>query len=337
MKIISKAENLKTNLTHLFFLNMSFNEHSKVEVDYSILKLLAYYEIFKHPLKLDEIWVRLDLKGVSYQNVKSSLDRLYSEELIYKQGVYYSLKHHLKAIDNREDGELRAKKLMKIAKRMASLIYCFPFVRAVFISGSLSKGSVPEDADIDYFIITKKNRLWIARTMLVIFKRIFLLGSKEYFCVNYFVDEDNLEIPDKNIFTATEVSTLIPMRGEKHYQLFIKKNSWYRDFYPNLNLPYPNVTSNSGVSKKFSSTILEPLFFNALAEKLDKYFMKRTYNRWANMYGEGYSDKEFELAFRSKRGTSKNHNKNYQKKVLNTVEKNLAYARSQKKTEPVNG
>lgn len=305
------------------------------EIELAILKVLAYYHIFHHPLTVDEIYDKVEIEGVNRKALKESLQSLLASTAISEYAGYYFLPDSPSIVKNRQDGELRAQKLMRKANRMSGVIYWFPFVRAVLISGSLSKGTVPEDADIDYFIITKRSRLWISRTLLVMFKRAFLLGSKKYFCVNYFVDEDHLEIPDKNIFTATEVSTLIPLKGKTYWRKFAEQNEWYKTFYPNITLPML-ASKEPGFSKSLSRYILEPLFFHGLAEKLEKYFMKKTYSRWMNMYGEGYSDKEFELAFRTHRGTSKNHDKNYQKRVLNAVEENVNLALSQVKIETVN-
>ena len=38
------------------------------------------------------------------------------------------------------------------------------------------------------------------------------------FCINYFVDSENLEIQEKNIFTATELVTLLPTFGREMYE-----------------------------------------------------------------------------------------------------------------------
>ncbi len=118
-------------------------------------------------------------------------------------------------------------------KSRPKLISRFPFVRAVLASGSLSKGYMDEKSDIDFFIITAPHRLWIARTLLVLYKRLFLGGSHKHFCVNYFVDEDHLEIEEKNLFTATELATVLPLYGAEQYKSLIKTNGWVRDFFPN--------------------------------------------------------------------------------------------------------
>lgn len=301
-------------------------------VELAVLKVLAYYHIFHHPLNAMDIAQRVEIEGLSTRDAENVLKDLLAAGVIAEYNGYYFLPDSDEIVKKRLAGEVRAKRLMRKARQMSGIIYAFPFVRGVLISGSLSKGVVPEDADIDYFILTKRNRLWIARTLLVLFKRLFLLGSKKHFCVNYFVDEDHLEIPDKNIFTATEVSTLIPLRGDQFCQKFADKNSWYQEFFPNV--PFPKISSDKpGFAKRVSRSIIEPLFFHLMAEKFEKYFMKKTYARWMRMYGNGYSDKEFELAFRTHRGTSKNHNKNYQKRVLDAVEDNLSQALSHLKLE----
>lgn len=306
------------------------------QTELAVIRLLSYYHIFHHPLTVREITERVQVKGIDRSEIEKTLESLVNTDAICEYGGYYFLNDSQSIVKRRQDGEGRAKRLMQTAHRMSKIIYAFPFVRAVLISGSLSKGSVPEDADIDYFIITKKNRLWIARTLLVLFKRAFLLGSKKYFCVNYFVDEDHLEIPDKNIFTATEVTTLIPLKGKELCQKFAETNAWYRELYPNISLRTPDQEPKRFI-KGVSRYVLEPLFFHALAERLEKFFMRKTYARWMSMYGGGYSDKEFELAFRTHRGTSKNHDKNYQKRVLTAVEENTQRTINQIKVETVNG
>ncbi len=91
-----------------------------------------------------------------------------------------------------------------------------------------------ERSDLDFFIITAPNRLWIARTLLVLYKRVFLANSHKHFCVNYFIDEKHLEIEEKNLFTATELATVIPLYGSKQYENLQGVNSWLARILPQL-------------------------------------------------------------------------------------------------------
>lgn len=220
----------------------------------------------------------------------------------------------------REKGNALAQKRLPLAARMSSLISSFPFVRGVGISGSLSKNYMDEKSDIDFFIITTPGRLWVARTLLVLFKKIFLFNSFRYFCVNYLISEDNLEIEDKNIFTATELVTLIPMYGADIFRLFYAENGWAFRHLPNSNLrPMDGIRPARARGLKW---VAERLLSGSLGRALDHRFMQLTIRHWKRKFPE-YSRTEFHHAFRSRRNVSKHHPQNFQRKVLEALESRI--------------
>lgn len=129
--------------------------------------------------------------------LKLLIETLVDANYLYQYGHYYSISTNTDFIIQREENTRRALQIMPMARRMTKIISWFPFVRAVLISGSLSKNVITPDGDIDYFIITGRGRLWVTRTLLVLFKKIFLLNSHKYFCINYFIDDTHLEIEEK--------------------------------------------------------------------------------------------------------------------------------------------
>ena len=153
-------------------------------------------------------------------------------ETIFLHDDFYSLHNNPLLAYRRKEGNLRAKKLIPRAYAIGRFLYRFPFVRAIAISGSLSKDFADEKADIDFFIITKANRLWIARTMMHLFKKLtFITGHQHYFCMNYYVDEEALLIQDQNIFTAIEIRTLLPVCGGRQHDNFFEVNNWACKFF----------------------------------------------------------------------------------------------------------
>ena len=86
-------------------------------------------------------------------------------------------------------------KAIKISRKIAK----FPFVESVNLSGSLSKGYYDLEDDIDFFIITKPNRLWIARTLLILYKKVFLLNSKKHFIFEVFFFEFYMFLIHQNV------------------------------------------------------------------------------------------------------------------------------------------
>lgn len=286
-----------------------------------ILRTLAYYDIFKYPLTKEDLVESCTMSDNFTTNCEDTLNDLIKKGVIYKFGNYYSISDNQNYVDQRITGNKKALKWMKKARRFSRLISYFPFVRSVSLSGSLSKGFIGDDPDIDYFIITEPNRLWLARTLLVIFKKAFLLNSHKYFCINYFIDTENLEIEEKNLFTATEVRTLIPVYGEDIARAFFSENSWIKNYFPNF-----KVNGLDEVHEPKSNIIKRLMEFTLKGkhgEWIDTRFMDITVNHWHKKFKTRYNENEFDLVFKSSKKISKHHPQNFQKKVLNEYNSRL--------------
>jgi len=283
-----------------------------------ILRLLCYFDVFNHPLSRKELEVLVGSEKESA--VQSTLEQLLSDRAIYSSEEYFGIHESIvNQVQMRKEKEQRAQKYYQKLPKYLRIIKSFPFVRGVAISGSLSKNVMHEDGDIDYFIVTAPGRLWISRTLLVLFKKVFLLNSRKYFCVNYFVDEENLEIADKNIFTAIEVNYLIPAYNSALFEDFKTKNSWTNNF---LTGGCPESAIKAVEPKKGMKKILELFFYGGWGDRVDLFFMKRTYKRWQKKF-KGFDAKKFELTMRTNRGVSKHHPRDFQSKVLREYETRL--------------
>jgi hypothetical protein len=276
------------------------------------LKTLLYFSIFNYPLKFEEIYMFSNLKNRKLLEIE--LDDLLKNEIIFKIGNYYLCENKDDQVKRRIDGNRMAKRVFLKAKKVSRFIAKFPFVQGVGISGSLSKGYHDKESDIDFFIITAPQRLWIARTLLILYKKIFLLNSKKYFCVNYFISSDNLEINEKNRFTATELITLIPVCGENAFQTFYKKNEWARKYYPNYFKSY-NIET---IKKPFLIKQLEMLLKTSIGNVFDTLFLKLTYKKWKRKF-KTLEKPDFKIAMKSTKSVSKHHPQNFQKTVINTL------------------
>ena len=191
-----------------------------------LIRFLAYFDIFKHPLQQKE------LEQMLAQPLGDLLEALCNKGVLYCIDGFYMLEKNHEWFHQRLDKNKRAKSYHKKIKNVSKIIRLFPFTRSICISGSLSKGVMDKDGDIDFFIMAANNRIWLNRTMLILFKKIFLLNSKKYFCVNYFIDEKILEIPDQNIFTAMEIWHLMPVNNQVLYDQFMKDNHWIHSYFP---------------------------------------------------------------------------------------------------------
>src|SRR6218665_186246 len=200
---------------------------------HAVYGCICYFDIFSHPVTLQEAVEYASFKMTAGQ-VRLILKELVEQELIAaKDGFYFLPEADPFCIRKRSELEHRFQKNQKSIRRYAWLISRFPFVESVSISGSCSKGLMDEDGDVDYFIIPSPRKVWLCRTLLIAFKKLFLFNSKKYFCVNYFVDVNHLEIPDRNPFVAMEIKTLLPLSNKAVFENFLQVNEWAGQFLPN--------------------------------------------------------------------------------------------------------
>lgn len=274
------------------------------------LRALLYFDIFDYPLTAAEV-VQYSPAVINF-STERFLENLVSRKILFRFENFYSLQDDPRLAVRRMKGNALAEKKMKTAKRFSRLISLVPFVRAVMLSGSISKGYMDENSDIDYFIVTETNRLWIARTMLAIFRRVFLFNSHKNLCTNYFIDNHNLEIGEKNIFTAIELRTTKPMFGASTIEKFHAANAWALSFLPNFVLQ--NGTASNG--DFFLKTTVEKIFSLRMVDHFNAWLMKKSLDYWKRKYGQIVHPTDFEIAFRSTTGISKSHPQFFQKKVL---------------------
>lgn len=290
-------------------------------VDEQIIRTLLYYDIFNYPLTSKEIFRFLGTKHQDELSLTTSLQGLCERQIIYRFKNLYGLKNSSSLAERRLKGNNEAEKYLQLAKKKGNFISKFPFVRAVLASGSLSKGYMDENSDLDFFIVTEPNRLWIARTLLVMYKRLFLFNSHKYFCVNYFVDENHLEIEEKNLFTATELATVIPLYGSKQYENLHRENGWLKAYFPNYS---PRNTKDVPVTKSgWIQGMFEKVLNTFFGKALEEYFQEKTLSRWRKQYEKNYSASDFKVAFKSKSYASKNHPRNFQRSVMEVYQEKL--------------
>src|SRR5258708_8464730 len=282
----------------------------------SILKVLAYFDLFNYPVSAEEILFFLD-QDVPASELNEGLEALTAGKYLFRLGSLYSLRDDPRAAERRIKGNKHAAELLVIADRVSRFLYQFPYVRGVGISGSLSKHYAAENADIDYFIITRSNRLWIARSFMHLFKKwSFLTGKQHWYCMNYYVDEEALEIEEKNIFTATELITLLPACGNGGLVKFFDANDWATDYFPH----YRRRKREAPVypPPSFLKRTLEKIFDNRAGDRLDDFLPRLTAQRWKNKEDRGVlNGKGDKMSLKTSKHFSRPNPEVFQQKILN--------------------
>lgn len=288
-----------------------------------LLNVLAYFGVFNHPLTAAELQ-NLARNYYAFSHVQNALYEMVGQNFCTVYKGYFTLSNNAKqAVSARSEKEEFAKSFFNKLPFYARLISAFPYVRGVAVSGSLSKGVMHADGDIDYFIVTAHNRLWLTRIWLVLFKKIFLFNSRKYFCVNYFVSEKHLQIPDQNRFTATEIVTLLPVFNAEIFTHFKAANTFIKGYYGHFEHPISIPVQKRRI--EFFKPFAEWLFNNKIGDFLDIISMHITVWRWHIKF-KTFDRNKFGLTLRSTRNVSKHHPRDFQTVVLNKMEEILMNA-----------
>ena len=281
------------------------------------LKTILYFSIFRYPLNKDEIHSYTNYETIT--ETEKELQHLIDEKILRKVDEFYVYGSDLDSVIKRMRGNMYAKKAMKKAGKKAKFIAKFPYVEAVGISGSLSKGYYDNLSDIDFFVITKPNKLWICRTLLMLYKKIFLFNSRRYFCVNYFVSSSQLEIEEQNRFTATELKTLIPMQGKAAFEQFYQSNLWIKDYFSKFE---PKVNTIQNTSKPLFTKGIELICDTKIGTATDYIFKQITLRKWQSKFRD-MQQEDFKVALKTTKNISKHHPSNFQKKVILSLNSKL--------------
>lgn len=280
----------------------------------NILKTLGYFDLFHYPLTREEISL-FHAENIPRSGIDAGLEDLLASRCIFRIDEFYSLHNDLSLAERRKKGNSMAAQQMRTAHRVAKLLSKFPYTKGIAVSGSLSKNFATDKTDIDFFIITEANRLWIARTFMHLYKKFtYLTGRQHWFCMNYYVDEAELEISEKNIFTAMEIATLIPMQGKVSLDDFMAGNDWIKEYFP------VNRASNTYVPeirKSFACRIIERIFRGDFGNTVDMWLMGITDRRWKKKTEKHeVNRKGAMLAMSVGRHFSKPDPRNFQHKII---------------------
>ncbi len=289
-------------------------------MELQVLKCLHYFDLFDHPLNVSEIHRFLQSKAEESE-IKIALQKLIATNSAYSFQDYYGLLHLEKKVHDRIKYEKNAFGHHETSVKHGHIILNIPFVSGVCISGSLSKGVMKDDADIDYFIFAKSGKIWLAKFFVKAYKFLILKNRKELFCTNYFISDENLTIEEQNLYTATELATLIPISSKNLYDQLLLANTWYKTYLPNISIDDTNYIErpfNKSKIKRWTELILNNPLGSILNYIIRSASVLRNHLKYNNK-----KNKDFELMYRSTFDQIKVHDSNHQKNTLRKYNSNI--------------
>lgn len=254
----------------------------------SIYHTVVFFAAQGVPLTLMEIYSYListdrprDAAADSLSKIKQTLDEELSG-LIVEEGGWYVLpgKHELPDM-RLKNYRISLIRYQKARIAMKGLRY-IPFLRAVAISGSQALLTSGETSDIDLFVITKHNRIWLARVLISLYFQI--LGQRRHglriagrFCLNHYLCEDTVISADRNLYTAAEYASLVPILGYEVLLRFWQQNDWVKTYFPRFEpeLPSPFLVRKFSRFQKYIEWVLERTVSGPLNRILGRYQKQR--------------------------------------------------------------
>lgn len=239
------------------------------------LNTLSYFDLADYPLTKEELFSFLwQPPASSYSDFLNTIDGLN-----YKFG-YYFLPGREEIIEVRRRKLLISEQKLKIARQAVKIIRSVPYLRAVFVCNTTGSGQANEDSDIDFFIVTEKNRIWITRLFVTFLLTLFGLrrtgkSVKNKICLSFYVTTASLDlekwrVADDDIHFAYWLNQMLPVFDpDNYYAKFLEANLWTKTYLPNL---------DSAQASSYLPKISESRF-----GKIWK-------NAWEKMWQGGYGD-----------------------------------------------
>jgi hypothetical protein len=95
--------------------------------------------------------------------------------------------------------------------------------------------NVAQNADIDLFLVTEGDRLWIVQWRAMRCRHHAARRGVDV-CPNYLLTHQSLALDRRDLHRAREVAHVVPLWGAATYERFLEANRWIFDFLPNLDL-----------------------------------------------------------------------------------------------------
>ncbi len=195
----------------------------------AIIETIAYSDFYDYPLTIEEIWRYLPVRAASMDDVRNALS---GQKVVEQSGKYYHLPGRGQIVLLREERARLAAEKWKEALKYGRLLSWLPFVRMLCVTGSLAMNNVADAGDIDWMIVTANDRLWLCRAMVLLVARLAALQGVRL-CPNYLVSASALSLPEKSLYSAHELTQMVPIFGLSVYKALRAENGWAEEFLPN--------------------------------------------------------------------------------------------------------
>lgn len=232
--------------------------HTDLEKVYQISRYLDF------PFTVDEVaGYFLPSLNISGRELLGLLATKKFADISFEIKDRYLLANNGQSLSKRFDREqMSAVKLNSAENFATTLAKGVPFIKTIAVTGSVAYGSAEKWDDIDLFIVTKQNRLWLSALMMLVYVRLAKLlhlrpTHLSLFCLSYVHDELGFATEaSKNMHSplfAREILKAKPIAGKANYRKLLQGHDWVKEIYT---APYRDKMSEfekngiNGISKR---------------------------------------------------------------------------------------
>ncbi len=285
-----------------------------------VVRLVSYFDVFKHPLTLAEL-ERLVVPGRRDEVVRAC-DELEEAGVIEAKGAYRFRPGMGRFVERRRQRSVYAEEAWPWARGAAAVLARLPFVEGVLITGGLSKNSTDPNGDIDFLLLVGPGRVWTLKTALQATRRVLPHSVRELACTNYLLSTDALRVDDRNLFTAVELATAIPMYGRETCVALLEANRWAQQYVPGLEWSLERAKTLPPEPSRPLARGVEALWGDGFARGVERGALGLMNAYWNRKYD--WLDREVrDQRFKRREHMATNHLHDFQLYVLREVDERL--------------
>jgi hypothetical protein len=277
-------------------------------------RLVLYFDVFHHPLTVAEV-ERFIAPGET-ERIQAVCQDLVARNRVESEGPYLFVPGRAGSVARRRERATNAELRWPAAQRASRILAQLPWVHGVLVTGGLSKNSADPNDDVDFLLLVEPGAVWTLKSSLQVMRRALPSGVRNLFCTNYLLDVDHLTIDDKNVFTAVELATAVPMAGAEACTAFLDANGWAERYIPGLRWSRERATR--------APAIEQPAWSRFVSErgKVPESVEKKALELWDGYWNKKYAWLRPDLRaqrFKRRSEIATNHLHDFQDYVLREV------------------
>jgi hypothetical protein len=272
----------------------------------AIIRVIVFFDLFDYPLSAPEIKKYLTTPATLTEIIQALTGLKEIEE---KNGFFF-LNSRSEILATRQKRHNYSLRKIKIASRFSRMFSLLPWVKTIILSNSIGQFNLRDGSDIDFFIITAKQRIWLTRLFCagiaaLLNSRPSAKDKRDKICLSFYIttanlDLDNLKLPAGDPYFFYWLRSFILLYNKDNvYERFLAVNeispldSDLRKIDAREERPGLFFNFFENITKKFQLMIMSPALKQAInnsvgvvvSDKVLKLYLRDNRLEYAEKYG----------------------------------------------------